>query len=165
VEHAQQISPSFPWRTATIVVGSVAVVELIALLAVGIVRLAPTHSTPAAVARHAAPVAPKHTGPVVPSHPLRARSSVRVLVLNGNGVQGAAAAAASRLQLEGYRIGAARNAQRHDYARSMVLYAPGWIREARRLARDDGIRVIAPVDGLRPSMLKGSKLVVVLGSA
>jgi hypothetical protein len=88
-----------------------------------------------------------------------------VLVLNGNGRQGAAGTAASRLQLQGYRIGGARNAARHDYAQSMVLYVPGWVKEARRLARDTGIRMVAPVDGLRPSMLSGSKLVVILGNA
>jgi hypothetical protein len=88
-----------------------------------------------------------------------------VLVLNGNGAQGAAAAEASHLRVSGYHIGGARNAARQNYAHSMVLYVPGWIKEARRLAQDAGVRLVAPVDGLRPSTLRGSKLVVVLGSA
>jgi hypothetical protein len=165
VEHAQPISTSSPWRLATFVVAAIAAVELIALVGIGAVRLAPKHTQAAAVTQHVHATAPRPKAPVVPSHPLRARSSVRVLVLNGNGVQGAAGVEASRLRLDGYAIGATRNASRHDYAHSMVLYAPGWLKEARRLARDTGFRVIAPVDGLRPSSLRGSKLVVVLGTA
>jgi len=166
VEHAQPISPSSPWRVATFVVAAVAVAELIALVGIGAVRLAPTHSARAATVAHRVRTAePKVKAPVVPSHPLRARGAVRVLILNGNGVQGAAGTEASRLRVEGYAIGATRNAGRHDYAHSMVLYAPGWLKEARRLARDTGFRVIAPVDGLRPSALRGSKLVVILGTA
>ena len=64
----------------------------------------------------------------------------------------------------GYRIGGAENAQRHDYARSMVMYVPGWVKEARRFARDTGVRLVAPVDGLTPAKLKGSKIVLILGS-
>jgi hypothetical protein len=46
----------------------------------------------------------------------------------------------------------------------MVLFVPGWHQEARRLARDTGIRLVAPVDGIRRATLKGSKLVVILGT-
>lgn len=166
MDHAQPIPESFPWRAATFVVAAIAAAELIALACIGAIHLAPKHAHAAAAAAPVAHAAtPKRKAPVVPSHPLRARSAVRVLVLNGNGVQGAAGTEASRLRLDGYRIGATRNAARHDYAQSMVLYAPGWLKEARRLARDTGFRVVAPVDGLRPSALKGSKLVVILGSA
>jgi hypothetical protein len=79
-------------------------------------------------------------------------------------VQGAASSEASRLQVHGYRIGGAENAQRHDYARSMVMYVPGWVKEARRLARDTGIRLVAPIDGLGSGQLKGSKIVLILGT-
>jgi hypothetical protein len=99
----------------------------------------------------------------VPSVPLRPRSRVRVLVLNGNGIGGAASSEAARLQAQGYRIGGATNAARHDYARSMVMFVPGWIKEARRLAHDAGIRMVAPVDGLHPSQLRGSGVVLLLG--
>jgi len=171
VQHVDSVPRKFPWRTATLVVGALAAVELVALLGMGAVRLAPTrtHATAAPAAKaskprpehvvsHAKKVAP------LPSHPLRARSTVRVLVLNGNGVQGAASSTAARLQASGYRIGGAENATRHDYARSMVMYVPGWVKEARRVAHDTGIRMIAPVDGLRPRTLKGSKVVVLLGN-
>ena len=90
--------------------------------------------------------------------------AVKVLVLNGNGVAGAASAAAQHLEVAGYRIGGATNAQRHDYARSMVMYVPGWVKEARRLAHDTGVRIVAPLDGLGPRQLRGSKIVLLLGT-
>jgi hypothetical protein len=168
VQHAQPITPSFPWRGATLVVGAIAAVELAALIGIAAMHLAPKH-----VAATATAAKPEHARPVVhvpkvalpPAHPLRARVNVHVLVLNGNRVQGAAARESALLQSAGYRIVGAENAQRHDYARSMVLYVPGWIKEARRLAHDTGIRLVAPVDGLRPAALKGSKTVVILGSS
>jgi hypothetical protein len=173
VQHVDSVPRTFPWRTATLVVGALAAIELVALLGMGAVRLAPARSHTATTAagaaattkpraHHAAPHVRKVAPP--PAHPLRARSSVRVLVLNGNGVQGAASSTASRLQASGYRIGGAENAARHNYARSMVMFVPGWVKEARRLAQETGIRMVAPVDGLRPRTLKGSKLVVLLGS-
>ena len=171
MQHAESIPASFPWRTATLVVGVIAALELFALIGIGAVHLAPKRhvassaTASAAAAPRPAHVVHKHKVPQVPTHPLRARAAVNVLVLNGNGVQGAAASESSRLRLRGYRIGGARNAARHDYARSMVLYVPGWIKEAKRLGRDVGIHIVAPVDGLRPAMLKGSRLVVVLGNA
>ena len=88
-------------------------------------------------------------------HPLRPRSHVRVLVLNGNGVGGAAAARRRASRGAGYRIGGATNAQRHDYARSMVMFVPGWVKEARRLAHDAGVRMVAPLDGLRARAAQG----------
>ena len=168
VQHAESISQPFPWRTATFAVGAVAALELVGLIALGGVRLAPAHRAspapaPAPHAVKAAHAAVRHAASV-PTHPLRPRARVRVLVLNGNGVSGAAAGAAQRLRVEGYRIGGAKNAQRHDYARSMVLYVPGWIKEARRLAHDAGVRLVAPIDGIRPAQLRGSKVVLLLGT-
>jgi hypothetical protein len=167
VQHAEPIPTSFPWRGATLVVGAVAAIELVVLIGIVALHLVPTHAAP----RAAAPATSQHVRavarvakqlPAVPSHALRARTSVRVLVLNGNGLQGAASTAAARLEGKGYRIAGARNAQRHDYARSMVLYAPGWVKEARRLAHDAGISLVAPIDGMK---LKASRAVVILGNS
>ena len=185
MEHAQPLPQHFPWRAVAVIVGGVALVELVALIAIGLVQLAPHHSSGVAGSRAgsvggkaadarpngngttaAAPAHLQHVqAPVVriPTAPLRPRSRVRVLVLNGNGVGGAAATQAARLQSQGYEIGGATNAQRHDYARSMVMFVPGWIKEARRLARDTGVRMVAPLDGLRPAQLKGSVVVLLLG--
>jgi hypothetical protein len=170
VEYAEDISRRpFPWRAATLVVIAIATLELVALIVIGAFVLARPleHKTPAAAATvRSAATTVVHTRPVVhpPVHRLLARSSVTVLVLNGNGVQGAAAREAATLQGLGYRIGDATNAQRHDYARSMVMYVPAFAQEARRLALDTGIRLVAPIDGLTPRALKGAKLVVLLGS-
>jgi hypothetical protein len=167
VQHAEPIPTSFPWRGATLVVGAVAAVELLVLIAIIALHLVPTHTaartTARAKAQHVRTIA--HAAkklPAVPTHALRTRARVRVLVLNGNGVQGAASTEAARLQSAGYRISGAKNAQRHEYARSMVLYAPGWVKEARRLAHDAGITLVAPVDGIK---LKASQAVVILGNS
>jgi hypothetical protein len=170
VDHVDHIPAPFPWRAVAVVAAGFALVELVALIAIGLIHLAP-RATAEPTAKAAAPAA--HTPPhvnvravpkvKVPSVPLRPRTHVHVLVLNGNGVSGAASAEAARLQARGYRIGGATNAERHDYARSMVMFAPGWSKEARRLAHDIGVRMVAPVDGLHPSQLRGSGVVLLLG--
>lgn len=161
MDHAQQIPTPFPWRAATVVVGAVALAELVALIAIGLAQLAPSsHVAKTVVAHRVARIRPKPA----PAVPLRPRSRVHVLVLNGNGVSGAASVQAARLQGDGYRIAGATNAQRHDYARSMVMYVPGWAGEARRLARETGVRVVSPVDGLRGPQLRGSTVILLLGT-
>jgi hypothetical protein len=170
VDHVQNIPGPFPWRAVAVLAAGVALVELVALIAIGLVHLAPK-ATAEPTAKTSAPVVhPRHIHVQVVhklkvrSVPLRPRSRVRVLVLNGNGVSGAASAEATRLETQGYRIGGATNAARHDYARSMVMFVPGWAKEARRLAHDVGVRMVAPVDGLHPSQLRGSGVVLLLGS-
>ena len=168
MEHAQPVPAPFPWRAAAVLAGAVALVELVALIAVGLVHVAAGTSTAAKPPRAAATAAGKAHAAVPPAPkvravPLRPRSHVRVLVLNGNGVGGAAAAEAAQLRAHGYRIGGATNAARHDYTRSMVMFVPGWSKEARRLARDAGVPMVAPVDGLRPAQLAGSKVILLLG--
>ena len=150
------------------VAAGVAAVELVVLLAGGTVMLAHRSTAAPAPKKHAAKavrVPAVHLRlPKVESVPLRARSQAEVLVLNGNGVQGAARTEAAHLQGLGYRIAATKNATRHDYARSMVMYAPGYVKEARRLAHDTGLRLVAPVDGMTPARLKRSPLVLLLGN-
>ena len=165
MEHANQLPNAFPWRTATVVVGVVAAIELVALIGIGATRLAaPLRAHAAAHAK----VIPQHAQHVrrvasLPLRPLRTRATLSVLVLNGNGVNGAASAEATSLQTLGYGTSRSADAPRHDYARSMVLYVAGYVQEARRLAHDAGARLVAPVDGIRTAQLRGSQLVVVLG--
>jgi hypothetical protein len=166
VDHAQPLHAAFPWRAVAVVCGGLALVELVALVAIGLVHIAPKPaaeprpvSTPQPVAHHAAVKAPK-----ISSVPLRPRTRTRVLVLNGNGVNGAAAMQASSLQIEGYKVAGATDAQRHDYARSMVMFIPGWQKEARRLARDVHIRMVAPLDGLSRAQRRGAKVILLLGN-
>jgi hypothetical protein len=172
VQHAEQLPRPFPWRSATLIAVAIALLELVALIFSGALLLARSSHRHAAVAKTVTKTVvsprPKHVAPVkrirVAVHPLRARSQVRVLVLNGNGRQGAAHTEAARLQSLGYVIGGAANATRHDYARSMVMFVPGWQKEAQRLARDTGIRLVSPVDGITAATLKESRVVVLLGS-
>ena len=174
---------AFPWRTAALVAAVVAVAELAALLAFAGVRLAPSFasgSSPApaaaqtmraAPARTAAPAAattaatPARSQAHVAAQPLRPRSHVSVLVLNGNGITHAASTEASRLLALGYRAATPADAPTHGYAHSIVLYAPGYAREGKRLGKDAGIAIVGPLDGLTPSQIKGSQLVVILGDS
>jgi hypothetical protein len=171
VEHAEQLPRAFPWRTATVVVGAIAALELVALIGIGATHVAASlrkHATAApAHAAKAAPQVHRHVLRVLiqPPQPLRARAGLSILVLNGNGINGAAGAEAVSLQTLGYGASRSADAPRHDYARSMVLYLPGYAQEARRLGHDAGVRLIAPVDGVGKAQLKGSQLVVVLGGS
>jgi len=161
-----------PWRRAALVAVAIAGVELVVLIVlVGALVAKPLsqhlHHRAAATPAPAPPLVTHMRARAKPaaSHgPLLARSRTRVLVLNGNGRQGAAGAEASALQARGYRIAATGNAGRSNYATSIVMYAPGYEREARRLAHDASIRVVAPIDGLRPSALRGAQLALVVGS-
>ncbi len=166
MEYAEPLPRPFPWRAATLVAAALAALELVALIVVGALLLArPIHHSAAAKAAAAAPVAPRtvvHVNRVVRivAHAFRPRTQLSVLVLNGNGQAGAAARAAAKLHGLGYRISDSRNAERHDYARSLVMYMPGYAREGRRIAHDAGIRLVSPVDGLKP---KRAQIVIVLG--
>jgi hypothetical protein len=161
-----------PWRKATIVASLVAGVELLLLLAAGAALIARPLSH--AIQRHAettaaAPVkkqAPAFVRPKAPpvAKPRLARAKTAVLVLNGNAHNGAASAAAARLEHLGYPISSTGNARRQDYATTVVMYRRGYRAEATRLARDLGVTVVGPLDGLTPSALHGGKLAVIVGA-
>jgi LytR cell envelope-related transcriptional attenuator len=163
-----------PWRTATLLACSVAALELVLLIVLGGALIAKEAAAPdrprANAARHAAPAqataTTNSTRRVVPPAPAAKlnRSKLRVLVLNGNGRHGAAGAAADRLRHRGYRIGGVTNAQRMDYARSLVMYRRGFAGEGARLARDLRVAVVGPLDGMRPAQLRGAQLVLIVGS-
>ena len=163
-----------PWRTATLVVAGIAALELVLLVMIGGALLAKrdqtarkpaARTTHAATTRHAAKRAPVKTR-TTPTKAVAAelpRRKVTVVVLNGNGRQGAAAVAASRVHRRGYRIGLVANAPSHDYVTSLVMYRPGFQGEARRLAHDLGVKVVSPLDGVRPGQLHGAQAVLILG--
>jgi hypothetical protein len=163
-----------PWRTATLVVAGIAALELVLLVMLGGALLAKPEQATARKATAAKAVAAKHgktpaSAVVKAAKPERAapaqlpRRKVTVLVLNGNGRQGAAAAAASRVSGKGYRIGVVANAPSHDYPASLVMYRAGFKGEAQRLARDLGVHVVSPLDGVRPGQLHGAQAVLILG--
>lgn len=94
---------------------------------------------------------------------LRPPDELRVVVLNGNGLSGAAGKAAAALRRRGYRIALVANAARQNYALSLVMYRPGYRADGLRLAHDFGIRVVGPLDGIRARTLHGGELAVILG--
>ena len=160
-----------PWRTAALVAAAIAAVELLVLLAIGggsLVSAVSDRVEQAATKRALATPAPeKETRAASAPTKVAAklpRTMVRVLVLNGNGRQGAAAAAAGRVRQRGYRIGGVRNAPRSNFARSIVMYRPGFVGEGRRLARDLGVRLVTPLDGMRVRQLAGAHAVYILGA-
>ena len=160
-----------PWRTATLVVAAVAAVELVLLVVIGGALLARSEpAAPAAKARAAKAVAAKTSTPKaaarrnVAAQAELPRRKVKVVVLNGNGRTGAAAAAASRVSHRGYRLGVVGNAPSHDYPRSIVMYRTGFAAEGRRLARDLGVQIVSPLDGIRPRQLSGAHAVLILGA-
>ena len=158
-----------PWRTAAFVAASIAAAELLLLLVIGGGTLAGAVSDrvdKAATKRAFATPTPskRATQKPVSVAAKMPRTKLRVLVLNGNGRQGAAAVAASRVQQRGYHIGGVANAPRSDFARSIVMYKPGFVGEGQRLGRDLGVKMVTPLDGMRASQLKGAHLVFILGS-
>ena len=121
------------------------------------------HLKDAAVAEATAPAAVPEPPPV--GQPSHARTNTSVLVLNGNGQTGAAAAEADRARARGYRISGIGDAKRTDYSRSIVMYRGGFRPEAARLARDLGIGVVGPLDGMKSRELLGAHLAVVVGAS
>jgi hypothetical protein len=159
-----------PWRTAAYVAGAIALFELLLLLLLGGGALVEAVSARVQVAAKEAarpeavkpqPVAQRPGKPAVAKTP---RGKIAVIVLNGNGRTGAAAAAATRVKRRGYKIRAVGNAPRSDFARSLVMFRPGFAGEGRRFARDLGVRQVAPLDGMRLRDLRGAHVVYILGA-
>jgi LytR cell envelope-related transcriptional attenuator len=162
MEHAHDLVR--PWRRATIAVSAVAAVEFVVLAGVAIVLL----GNP--IARHfresaAAAAAPRARSSVAApaKKPVLPRNDTSVMVLNGNGQAGAAHAAADRVQAHGYLLGNVGNAPATT-PHSLVMYRPGYEAEGRRLAHDMRIRIVRPLDGMRPGQLLGAHLVLIIGT-
>jgi hypothetical protein len=155
VEHVQPLNRSFPWRLAVLVVSALFLVILAGLLLTQ--RPAQTRQEPGSgrVAKGQ---------PATPPLPLRPRSAISVVVLNGNGVSGAAGDLATSLLGLGYRHTIPTDASSSNYARSLVLFRPGWQREAERLARDAKIPTVATLDGRLAPQYAHDQLVVILGA-
>lgn len=157
-----------PWRTATVVASAVAALELVLLVVLGVALLAEPvsqHVRKAAEQKVLAPVAkpkPRAAAPV--GAPKLTRAETSVIVLNGNGRAGAAAAAADDVRRFGYTIGTVGNAPRTDFTRTLVMFRPGYRAEAVRLAKDLRVKIVGPLDGLRPADLLGAHVALVVGA-
>lgn len=157
-----------PWRTATLIASTVAAVELVLILILGVAllgkplseRMRDTAQQRSLGIETQVKAKPK----IGSSKPQLARGETTVIVLNGNGVSGAAHETASSAQARGYSISHVGNANRTDFTRSVVMYRPGYRGEALRLARDLRIRIVGPLDGMRVRDLLGAHVAVVVGS-
>jgi hypothetical protein len=152
-----------PWRRATIAVSAVATLELVALVAIAFVVFGnPLSSHLRATAAEASTPRVRTALPKAPKKPELARGDTTVMVLNGGGLSGAAHAAAQRVSAKGYQLGDIGNAARST-GRTVVMYRPGYEAEGRRLGRDLRVRIVRPLDGIRPAALMGAHLVLILG--
>jgi hypothetical protein len=152
-----------PWRRATIAVSAVAALELMLLTVVAIMLFGKPllHHFTASGAAAATP--PKRsTAPAPPQKEILPRDEVSVMVLNGNGTAGAAHAAADRVQARGYLLGNVGNAPSVT-PHTIVMFRPGYAAEGLRLGHDLRVRIVRPLDGMRPSQLFGAHLVLILG--
>ena len=161
MEHVQPLSRSFAWRGIALAVALVLVIVLAGAGGVYLVHrlegTRPVSDTGHGQKRHAA------TAATTFAIPLRSRSRVSVLVLNGNGLNGAAGIVATRLLARHYRHAVAADAPNHAYARSVVLFRPGWQREAVRLEKDAHAAAVTPLDARLPAADAGYQLVLILG--
>jgi len=169
--------PRFPWRRAALVTGGIAAVELVVLVVIGLAFAAkPFLHDAATTPAKAEPVAAAKPAPVeaepaptreeaAPAVAKLARTQTPVLVLNGNGVTGAAGTAANRVRALRYPVAGVADASRRDFPRTLVMYGPGLEGEAVRLAMDLGLgrRAAVPLDGMRPGDLGRAKLALVIG--
>ena len=147
---------------------AVAAVELVLLLVLGIALVAKpvsAHVREAAQQRALAPVKPEVAKPKAQpvGAPKLSRSETSVLVLNGNGRNGAAAEQAELVRGRGYLIADVGDAPRTDFVRTTVMYRPGFAAEGKRLAKDLRIPIVGPLDGIKPGALMGAHAVVVVG--
>jgi LytR cell envelope-related transcriptional attenuator len=160
-----------PWRTAAYVAVAIAAFELLLLLVIGGGKLTGFMADRLELAARQEVLAPQTqqaSKPASARKPAsaavarRPRSKTVVLVLNGNGRTGAAAAAASRVQRRGYKVGTVTNAPRR-VPHSIVMYRPGFAGEGRRLGRDLGVRLVTPLDGMRGGQLGRAHVVFIVG--
>jgi hypothetical protein len=178
MDHPAEFASPQPWRAAAMVASAIAAVELFILLMVGFIfaakafsnhtetatlaaihREVPSAST-SAKGEEAAGPSSKHESV---SKGLLPRGRTSVVVLNGNGIPGAAAASADQAHALKYIITATDNAPRTDFSRSLVMFRPGFKAAAVRLAKDMSIKRAIPLDGIKKSDLQGAQLALIIG--
>ena len=178
MDHPTSVERPYVWRTTAMVAAAVAALELVLLVLVGVAFLgtsflggggaeveqkvraeaaAPNGAGAGAPAANTA--APKEAAAKL------ARAETSVMVLNGNGIQGAAAQATEEIRRFAYLVTGTGNASRTDFARSLVMYRPGFRGEALRLARDLRVGRVAPLDGMRPADLQGAQVALIVGAS
>ena len=177
MDHPASLSGHGPWRTTALVASALAAFELILLVLIVFALFArplladepATTSSPAAPAKSDAKATPAKAPKAAPAKPAPtptlARNETLVIVLNGNGSQGAASEKADLVRMKGYMIAGTANAPRTDFARSVVMFRPGHRPEALRLAKDFGLKRVAPLDGMQLTELQGAHVAFIVGGA
>jgi LytR cell envelope-related transcriptional attenuator len=177
MDHPAQLTTVRPWRSAALITGAIATVELVLLVvaafiifaepfADGVEKVA-AETVAKATAPPAAPAANasggRTTKPVDVAEIPRRQTSV--MVLNGNGRTGAASEAASVVQALHYLIAGTADAPRTDFSRSLIMFRPGFRGEAERLADDVRIKRVTPLDGMKSNDLGGAHVVLIVGQS
>ena len=180
MDHPVEYEPLQPWRAAALIATAVAAVELFILLLIGFVLGAKAFShktetaTVAAIKREAPKAVqtqasdPKPADTKSPQQKkeepkLAPRGRTSVVVLNGNGIPGAAAVNADKAHSMHYIVTATGNAPSTGFARSIVMFRPGLKPAAQRLAKDMGVKAVTPLDGITKSDLQGAQLALIIG--
>ena len=173
MEYPASLLPSRNWRATALAAAAFAALELIVLVVLAVAAFglpfadhlraqaeAKARSTAASPDGTAARRSGDGAG--IPA-PMQPRSETSVVVLNGNGIAGAADVAAVDVHRRHYVLTGTANAPRSDFPRSLVMYRQGFEAEAHRLAKDVGVRRVAPLDGMRASDLMGAQLALIVG--
>ena len=179
MEHSTPLPSTQPWRAAAIVAAAIATVELFILVLIAVafstrffageVNRAAESVLPQAPAVVQPAAEPSTSGSETkkseskPAKPMLPRGETAVIVLNGNGIAGAAATLADNVRARGYLISGSANAPRSDFAQSIVMFRPGYEREAERLGTDMKIKRVVPLDGMSKGDLQGAHLALILG--
>jgi LytR cell envelope-related transcriptional attenuator len=179
VEHSTPLPSAEPWRAAAIVAAAIATVELLILVVIGVAfstkffagevnrtALNSLPQTPAAeqpATSEPGTTADTSKSQAQPAKPMLPRRETAVMVLNGNGIAGAASATADAVRARGYLISGSANAPRSDFSRSVIMFRPGYRREAERLGTDMKIRRVVPLDGISKGDLQGAHVALIIG--
>ncbi len=180
MDHPTHLTTQDPWRATALVASGIAALELLLILVLAAVlfvgplsggdgKPAAAEAVPAPAAKPAAQAAAKDaeksqpTAAPAKAEPALERGETSVIVLNGNGTSGLAGEKADRVRTKGYLIAGTANAPRTDFARSVVMFRPGYEAEARRLAKDFRIPRVAPLDGVTKRDLQGAHVALIVG--
>jgi hypothetical protein len=177
MDHSVEYEPIQPWRVAAMIATGIAAVELFILLLIGFVVGAKAFSdktetaTVAAIQREVPKAAQTQAAENKPAESAKKKQEPKVLprgktslvVLNGNGIPGAAAVSADTAHSLHYIVTATGNAPSTDFARSMIMFRPGFKPAAQRLAKDMGVKAVTPLDGITKGDLQGAQLALIIG--
>jgi LytR cell envelope-related transcriptional attenuator len=88
---------------------------------------------------------------------------VEVAVLNGTSVPGLAAKVGDDVRVNGFRLGAVTNS-RDQFDQTVVMYAPGQLRAAKKVAHDLGVKPLQPIDRPTEQTAGDADVVVIAGA-